>query len=127
MDDERPLIEAVLEHYDVRTKDRASFMTSCPLHEDRTPSLSVNTTKQVWRCHSCGEAGDSYALIMKKEDCDFAGARALAATLGLTTGDAGGGGIELRGSADGGRRSAPSRKGDRPSDGGYVPAWRRRG
>ena len=30
----------------------------CPLHADRTPSLSFNTEKGVWKCHAgCGEGG----------------------------------------------------------------------
>jgi CHC2-type zinc finger protein len=33
-------------------------MVSCPLHEDRTPSLSIHQEEGVWNCHSCGESGD---------------------------------------------------------------------
>lgn len=33
-------------------------MFSCPLHEDRTPSLSINMEEGLWKCHSCGNAGD---------------------------------------------------------------------
>ena len=30
----------------------------CPFHEDKTPSLSVNLDKGVWKCHTgCGEGG----------------------------------------------------------------------
>jgi hypothetical protein len=125
-EDEKPTLEAVLDHYDVRIPGSGRGMTNCPLHEDRTPSLSVDTDKGVWNCHSCGNGGDSYALLMQKEEIDFVGARALAASLALTTGSVGGGDDELSGSRYGGRRKVPARKGDRPRDGGYVPAWRRR-
>jgi DNA primase len=33
-------------------------MFSCPLHEDRTPSLSINMEEGLWKCHSCGEGGN---------------------------------------------------------------------
>ena len=30
----------------------------CPFHDDRTPSLIVSTTKNLWRCHgACGVGG----------------------------------------------------------------------
>ena len=32
-------------------------MVRCPLHEDRTPSLSVNLNSGLWVCFSCGEKG----------------------------------------------------------------------
>lgn len=32
-------------------------MVRCPLHEDRTPSLSVNLNTGLWVCFSCGEKG----------------------------------------------------------------------
>ncbi len=33
-------------------------MAHCPLHEDRHPSLSINQEEGLWKCHSCGSAGD---------------------------------------------------------------------
>lgn len=29
----------------------------CPIHEERTPSLHVNSSKQVWMCFGCGRSG----------------------------------------------------------------------
>ncbi|MEU5433801.1 CHC2 zinc finger domain-containing protein [Streptomyces sp. NPDC020719] len=124
---ERPALEAVLDHYEVEyNPQRALGMAHCPLHEDATASLSYNTDRQLWKCHSCGEGGDAYTLIMKKEKTDFVGARALAASLALATRDAGGGDEHLSGSAYGGRRTVPARSRDRSRGGGYTPAWRRR-
>ena len=125
-DDTKPLLEAVFDHYGVDyPAGRTTGMTSCPLHEDRTPSMSFNFDKQLWNCLSCGEGGDSYTLIQRKEQTDFRGARALAASLHFAEGGAGGGREQLSGSAYGGRRSVPVRKGDRPTGGGYRPSWRR--
>jgi hypothetical protein len=33
-------------------------MAHCPLHQDRHPSLSINQEEGLWKCHSCGNAGD---------------------------------------------------------------------
>ncbi|WP_083752270.1 CHC2 zinc finger domain-containing protein [Saccharothrix sp. ALI-22-I] len=101
-------------------------MVRCPLHEDNTPSCSIHLEKGLWRCHSCGGGGSSYDLIMRKENVDFLGARAFAASLNIPAGSAGGGGELVSGSAYGGRRKVAGRKGAQPGAGGYVPAWRRR-
>ncbi|WP_372441960.1 CHC2 zinc finger domain-containing protein [Actinoplanes campanulatus] len=101
-------------------------MVKCPLHEDKTPSCSIDTGDSLWKCHSCGKGGDAYTLIMEMEKCDFVRARAFAASLGLPTGGAGRGGVELSGSAYGGRRRLPARKGNQPRGSGYTPSWRRR-
>jgi DNA primase len=37
---------------------RKEFNVACPLHEDRSPSLSINISKGVWICHAgCGAGG----------------------------------------------------------------------
>ncbi|MFD7738080.1 CHC2 zinc finger domain-containing protein [Kitasatospora sp. NPDC059800] len=126
-DDQKPSLEALFEHYDVAfNSQRTIGMATCPLHDDRTPSLSYHLDRQVWKCHSCGAGGDAYSLIMEKESTDFVGARTLAASLALATRDAGGGNEQLSGSAYAGRRPVPGRSRDRAGRGGYVPAWRRR-
>jgi hypothetical protein len=127
-DDERPDLAAVLEHYDVQINPyKVSQMVRCPLQdEDRTPSMSINTNTGLWNCHSCGEGGDSYSLIMKKEGVDFRGASKLAAAIGFAAGSAGGSDGGVRGSAYAGSRKVPGGKRDRKAGGGYVPAWRRR-
>ncbi|MFE4451397.1 CHC2 zinc finger domain-containing protein [Streptomyces sp. NPDC056796] len=132
-DDKKPTLEAVMHHYDVDFNDqRNTGMAKCPLHDDNTPSMSYKLDEGLWKCHSCGEGGDSYSMIMKhqllveKEEIDFVGARALAAALGLPEGDSGGGGKQLSGSRYGGGRSVPARSRNRPAGSGYVPAWRRR-
>jgi DNA primase len=47
-------------------------MAHCPLHEDRTPSLSVHQGEGMWRCHSCGSRGglDKLFAIVGEEMSD---------------------------------------------------------
>ncbi|AOQ26970.1 DNA primase [Streptomyces phage Rana] len=125
-DDTKPTLESTLLHYGVDLhSERRTGMTHCPLHEDNTPSLSYNLDKELWRCHSCGQGGDSYTMIMKKEGTDFRGARTVGAALDQSEGSTGGGDEGVRGSSYGGRRSVPARKGARSDGGGYQPRWRR--
>lgn len=132
-DHEKPTLEAVFDHYDVDyNSERSIGMACCPLHEDRTPSFSYNLNRQLWKCHSCNQGGDSYEFIISYEttvhekELTFVGAKSLAATLGLATRDAGGGDEHVSGSAYGGRRKVSAEPRDRKGGGGYIPAWRRR-
>jgi hypothetical protein len=44
----------------------------CPVHSEQTPSLSLNTEKNVWICHasSCGAKGDIIALLAYIGECE---------------------------------------------------------
>ena len=37
--------------------------TLCPFHDDRSPSLSVNTKKQYFHCFGCGTGGDVFRFL----------------------------------------------------------------
>lgn len=55
-------------------------MAHCPLHEDRTPSLSIHQEDGVWLCHQCGASGglDKLARIVGEElDPEFYWDRAI--------------------------------------------------
>lgn len=115
MSEEKPSLEAVLAHYEVAfAPGRPHQMVSCVFHEDRTPSLSLDLRKELWRCHSCGNGGDSYTMIELKEGTNFVGARRFAASLGLSTGESGGGDGGVSGGTYTRRRSVSGRKGYRP-------------
>ena len=39
----------------------------CPLHDDKTPSFSVNTRENLFYCFSCGRGGGIIQYLMKYE------------------------------------------------------------
>lgn len=41
------------------------FIVRCPVHEETTPSCSVQCVNGLvmWKCHGCGESGDALSLI----------------------------------------------------------------
>lgn len=51
-------------------KAQIGYMALCPFHKDRTPSLSVNTEKGVWKCHAGCGAGGVLDFEKKFSSCD---------------------------------------------------------
>ena len=43
----------------------------CPFHGEKTPSFHVIPATQVWHCFGCGEGGDCFTYIMKRENLSF--------------------------------------------------------
>lgn len=44
----------------------------CPFHTEKTPSFYVFTDRGSWRCFgSCGEGGDIFSFVQKRENVDF--------------------------------------------------------
>jgi len=46
-------------------RQAAGFLIRCPVHDDRTPSCSVQVRDGVllWKCHSCDASGDVLSLV----------------------------------------------------------------
>lgn len=43
----------------------------CPFHNEKTPSLMVNSERQSWHCFGCGKGGDIFTFIEEIEGMDF--------------------------------------------------------
>lgn len=43
----------------------------CPFHADKKPSFSVVPHLGIYKCFSCGEAGDLFKFVQKKENLEF--------------------------------------------------------
>lgn len=53
-------------------KRGADHVGRCPFHDDKTPSLVVTPTKNLWRClGACDAGGDVIAWVMKREGVSF--------------------------------------------------------
>ena len=62
--------ERVLEYYDLSPAKPGGpqLKLKCPFHDDRTPSLSVNTDKDIFRCFGCPAKGNvlDFIALMEK-------------------------------------------------------------
>jgi DNA primase len=66
-------------------KSGRSFKGLCPFHTEKTPSFYVFPERGTWRCFgSCGEGGDLFSFVQKRENVEFRDAlRLLAAEAGI--------------------------------------------
>lgn len=61
-----------------------NFKALCPFHKEKTPSFSINTQRQSFKCFGCGEGGDAFGFIMRHEGVEFMDAvRMLAERAGI--------------------------------------------
>jgi len=49
----------------------ATFKCNCPFHQEKTPSFTVNETRQIFHCFGCGAGGDIFRFVMEYEKVDF--------------------------------------------------------
>jgi DNA primase len=52
-------------------KTGSNFVARCPFHTEKTPSFSVNRTKQFFHCFGCGASGNVIGFLMDFNHLDF--------------------------------------------------------
>jgi len=69
----KPDIVKVMEKEGIQLTNgaRGGLKCRCPLHEDQSPSMTVNVDKQVFYCFGCGEGGDVITFIKKLHGLSF--------------------------------------------------------
>jgi len=77
------IVDVISQH--VRLKKRGkSFTGLCPFHQEKTPSFTVSSEKQVYHCFGCGRGGNVFTFVMEFEKVSFTEAvRALAEKTGI--------------------------------------------
>ncbi len=43
----------------------------CPFHDENTPSFSVNESKQIFKCFSCGRGGNVFSFVQQYDKVSF--------------------------------------------------------
>lgn len=52
-------------------KKGSSHMGLCPFHNEKSPSFSVSSSKQMYHCFGCGVGGNVFTFIMEYENYTF--------------------------------------------------------
>ncbi len=77
------IVAIIAEHTEIKRSGR-QWMARCPLHGERTPSLSVSPEKGVYYCFGCQRSGDVITFVQEIEGLDFSAAvESLAARAGI--------------------------------------------
>jgi len=69
----------VISAYVSLTRAGSIFKALCPFHQERTPSFTVNPTRQIFKCFGCGAGGDVFKFIQLRENVSFLEARSILA------------------------------------------------
>ncbi len=52
-------------------KKGKNYWGVCPFHDDTNPSMSVSRDKQIYKCFSCGAAGNVFTFLMNYDHLEF--------------------------------------------------------
>src|SRR3954469_19704971 len=65
-----PITEVLADYIQLR-KAGVNFKAVCPFHNEKTPSLVISPSKQIWHCFGCGLGGDIFEFIKLSENVEF--------------------------------------------------------
>ena len=64
------IVDIVSEYVELKHSG-SNYWGVCPFHNDTKPSLSVNSSKGIYKCFACGEGGDAIRFIMRIKNQTF--------------------------------------------------------
>jgi DNA primase len=65
------ILKIVGEYVRLKKAGAQNYTGLCPFHSEKTPSFSVNVSRQFFYCFGCHETGDVFTFIQKIENVTF--------------------------------------------------------
>ncbi len=65
--DKNDIVDVIGSYISLTDKNKAL----CPFHDDHTPSFSISSDKQIYKCFSCGESGNVITFVQKYNNISF--------------------------------------------------------
>lgn len=67
-------IKDVISNYIELKKSGANYKACCPFHGEKTASLVVSPSKQIYHCFGCRASGDMFSFVQELKKIDFSDA-----------------------------------------------------
>lgn len=61
----------VISSYIPLTQAGSNYKAICPFHDDHDPSMSINVSKQIYKCFVCGQGGNVFGFVRDYEQISF--------------------------------------------------------
>ncbi len=64
-------IEDIIKDYIPISKKGKDFKAVCPFHDDKSPSMSISPNLGIYKCFSCGAAGNAIKFVMEYQRISY--------------------------------------------------------
>lgn len=64
-------INDILDKYITLKRQGSNYISNCPFHVEKSPSLLISPSKGIYKCFGCGESGRSVNFVSKFLNIDF--------------------------------------------------------
>ncbi|MBR3159530.1 MAG: DNA primase [Atopobiaceae bacterium] len=65
------IVQLVGETVPLRQRGTDDWWGCCPFHHEKSPSFHINSSTGLWKCFGCGEGGNLFGYIMRREGLEF--------------------------------------------------------
>jgi DNA primase len=65
------IVDVISEHLTLKSAGGGNVKGLCPFHDEKTPSFTVSSARNVYFCHGCGAGGDAIRFVMDVDHLTF--------------------------------------------------------